>query len=584
MSSMFPAAGRTLPGRPVMAGAAEGGEFGTMGLREDIRLSWRRSRQALAPMDRMDVPYADPNEDGERLLALIGPMLTRFAEQLVDTRFSLVLADRDGRVLHTWAGQDKVRRHLSSLSIDAGFVLSEGFAGTNGIGTVLEEHRPVVVAGREHYSEPLRHLVCAGTPLTNPITGRLDGVLDLACPSRDWTELVAPALTQLRRDVEQELSDRASRRQRLIFERFVARCRETSAAVVGLSEHYMITNAAAADLFSAADQPLLWSELADVDGRARWVELSDGKIVEVTSQEIRYGESVTGRLVELMPAPAARSGRRRSIGSAGSVDSTVDLIASGCPDRLLVTGEAGVGKTTAATQVHRRAARDRPLVVHSCELARIDGEQAWLDEFARLLARSGGTIVLRHADLLDPAVRQTVRAMVERRRGAVWVYATATSAGDGIADGTELWDPIDVPTLRIPPLRERRDEIPALIGRVLRDIGPDLHVSSRAIAALRNYEWPTNLAQLRSVLAHAAEAVGDAGLIGLHHLPPDIAGTLRGQRPLSRIEELERVAIIAALREHRSNKLRAAAALGMSRSTFYRRLRQLGLDATQLLG
>lgn len=581
---MFPAAGRTLTGRPGLAGAAEGGEFGTMGLREDIRLSWRRSRQASAPMDRMDVPYADPDDDGERLLALIGPMLTRFAEQLVDTRFSLVLAGRDGRVLHTWAGQDKVRRHLSSLSIDAGFVLSEGYAGTNGIGTVLEENRPVVVAGPEHYSEPLRHLVCAGTPLNNPITGRLDGVLDLACPSRDWTQLVGPALDQLRRDVEHELSDRASGRQRLIFERFVARCRETSAALVGLSEHYMITNAAAADLFSAADQPLLWNELADDDGRARRVELSDGRIVDVTSQEIRHGESVTGRLVELIPTPARRSGRGRGSGSADPVGSKVDLIASGCPDRLLVTGEVGTGKTTAATQVHRRAAGDRPLTVHSCDLARIDGEQAWLDELARLLAQPGGTVLLRHVELLDRTVQQTVRALVDRRGGAVRVYATATVAGDGIADGSELWDPIDVASLRIPPLRERRDEIPALVRHVLRDIRPDLHVSSRAIAALSNYEWPSNITQFRSVLAHAADAAGDAGLIGLHHLPPDVAGTLRGQRPLSRIEELERVAIIAALREHRSNKLRAAAALGMSRSTFYRRLRHLGLDPTQLIG
>jgi len=237
-------------------------EFSELGLREDIHLSWRRSRQALAPMDKIDVPYGELDDDDRRLLRAIGPVLARFAEHLTDTRFSLVVADRDGRVVHTFAGEDKERRHLASLSIDQGFVLSEGAAGTNGIGTVLEERRPVLVVGDEHYSEPLRHLICAGTPIRSPITGRLEGVLDLACPLGEWSKLISPALAQLRHDVEHELATTAPLTQRLIFERFAARCRETSAAVIGVSDQYMITNAAATDLLSPADQGVIWAALS----------------------------------------------------------------------------------------------------------------------------------------------------------------------------------------------------------------------------------------------------------------------------------------------------------------------------------
>jgi transcriptional regulator of acetoin/glycerol metabolism len=117
---------------------------------------------------------------------------------------------------------------------------------------------------------------------------------------------------------------------------------------------------------------------------------------------------------------------------------------------------------------------------------------------------------------------------------------------------------------------------------VLEEVAPGVHVSGRALAALQNYGWPGNFTQLRLVLTQSAKAAGRQ-VIGLEHLPAEIAGALRGPLPLSRIEEMEREAIIAVLREHHGNKLRAAEALGMSRSTFYRRLRQLRLDPSALL-
>jgi len=557
------------------------GEFDFPDLRDDIRLSWRRSRQAMAPMDRMDVPRGDPTEDGERLLRAISPILARFAEQLDDTRIGLVLADRDGRVLRTWAGHANVRRHLASLFIDEGFVLSEGYAGTNGVGTVVEERRPIVVAGEEHYSEPLRHLVCAGTPLYNPITARLEGVLDLSCPCPDWSNLVVPSLAQLRRDIEQELSDRTSARQRLTFERFVARCRETSAAIVGISEQYMITNAAAADLITHADQSILLSALGNGDEGVQSITLSNGSVVQATSHPIRYGEAVTGRLIELRPetTSAGSGAKSRRI---ENLDRRLARVARARPDRLLLTGEPGSGRLTAARLVHERVTPDRPLVVHSCELSLVEGGRAWLDELVGLLRKAEGTLVLRHVDLLDGAVRQAVAALLEQHRGSMPIFATA-GPGSGAAPGAWLWAQAGAAVLRVPSLRERRSELPALVAATLREIRVELHVTSRALAALRNYDWPGNLTQLRAVLHQAADEVGVSSLIGIEHLPAEISGALRGTRSLSRIEELEREAMILALRQNSGNKLRAAAALGMSRSTFYRRLRQLGLDTALLL-
>lgn len=597
-----PGMGGNPTGRPRRGGEASGqdrpDEFSGLNLRESIHLSWRRSRQALAPMDKLAVPHVELDDEDRRLLRVIAPVLARFAEDLSDTRFSLVFADRDGRVVRTWAGEDKVRRHLASLSIDEGFVLSEGCAGTNGIGTVLEERRPVLVVGEEHYSEPLRQLTCAGTPIGNPITGRFEGVLDLACPRGEWTKLISAALEQLRHDVEHELAATASLTQRLIFERFTARCRGTSAAVIGVSDQYMITNAAAAELLSPADQAVIWAALSQEgeDGGARCITLSNGRTVDATSQVIGVGGSVGGHLVELGLPVRGRARPRRSRAPA-TVESVLEDAVRADPRRVLILGERGVGKMTAAQQLHARLDRDRPLTTISCELSRVADGTSWLDELATCLRRSDHTVVLRHVDLLTEPVAQAVVALlacsgygsinvpeagqVATANRAPRVMATASGRFEDTS-GVALRDGLGEQTVHLPPLRDRRPELATLVASILKQVDPEAHVSGRALAALQNYDWPGNFSQLRSVLTASAKAA-DGHLIGLQHLPGDVAGALRGPQALSRIEELEREAIIAALREQHGNKVRAAKALGMSRSTFYRRLRQLRVDPSALL-
>jgi transcriptional regulator of acetoin/glycerol metabolism len=568
-------------------GSARADEFSDLGLRDVIDLSWRRSRLALAPRDRLEVPFDDIDDDDRRLLRAIGPVLARFAEHLAETRFSLVLADRNGRVVNTFSGADDMRRHLASLSIEQGFVLSEAAAGTNGIGTVLEERRPMVVIGEEHYSEPLRHLICAGTPIRNPITGRLEGVLDLACPRGEWSKLISPALEQLRHDVEGEMAARAPLAQRLVFEQFTARCRETSTAVIGVSDQYMITNAAATDLLAPADQAVIWSALSDDDvgGGVHAITLSNGRTIEVRSQVVRLGRAIGGHLVELAPqAPGNRSRPSRRTGRrppATTVESILDDVVRADPQRLLIVGERGSGKVTLARQVHQRLDGDRPITLISCDLSLVGAGQPWLDDVATRLQRTDETIVLRHVDVLTAPVAQAVVALLDRGTAGPRVMATAS---DPLTDGRSgaLHEALGEQTVQLPPLRDRRSELATLAAAMLNDISPGVHVSGRALAALQSYGWPGNLTQLRSVLAQSANASG-RHVIGLEHLPSEVAGALRGPRALSRIEEMEREAIIAALREQHGNKLRAAEALGMSRSTFYRRLRQLGLDPSALL-
>jgi transcriptional regulator of acetoin/glycerol metabolism len=98
------------------------------------------------------------------------------------------------------------------------------------------------------------------------------------------------------------------------------------------------------------------------------------------------------------------------------------------------------------------------------------------------------------------------------------------------------------------------------------------------MVALTNYAWPGNIPQLERILKHAVMICRGADIC-VEHLGPEIYVSAQRRRTLTRLESLERDAIVDALREYDGNRIRAAAALGMSRSTLYRRLRSFGLES-----
>ena len=126
-------------------------------------------------------------------------------------------------------------------------------------------------------------------------------------------------------------------------------------------------------------------------------------------------------------------------------------------------------------------------------------------------------------------------------------------------------------------LRQRRQDIPELAHAVLQAEGSTVRISRRATIALTSYAWPGNVAQLRRVVLAAARACRGTE-IRAEHLGAEIFASAHGRRTLTRLESLERDAIVDAMRESGGNKIQTAAALGMSRSTLYRRLRMYGLE------
>jgi transcriptional regulator of acetoin/glycerol metabolism len=555
-------------------------------LPETIRCSWTRSRLAAAPLDRIAVPYAGVDVAGERLLRAARPVLDRFAQQLAGTHVSLVLADPDGRVVGRWAGDKSQLRRLARVSIEEGYLLAEELAGTNGVGTALEVLAPVTIVGAEHYAEPLHRLVCAGVPIRHPLTRRLEGVLDLACPTADANGLLMPATLDLAVQIEREMSMEAPERERVVFDTFVARSRVTSAALVALSEHYMVTNAAAADLLEPRDEACLWQQalesLTAGGPVTRPMQLSAGGTITARCTPIMTGAHPVGALIEVTPAARPSTRRReraarlpRQSRATAQFERELAEAVGGPARTMLLEGEPGSGRLFAARRIHQLRGHDTALVVHPAGVARAQGGDQWLADLARLLADDTVTVAVTDLDLLDERTRRGLADVLASQAGAPLVVMTGQTVV-GEAGGWAVPVLSDV-TVHVPALRQRREDIPELVHSILRASGVTSRVGHRAMTALTNHAWPGNVSQLKRVLADAARVCRGTD-IRLEHLGRDIYISTRGRQTLTRLEALERDAIVEALRECGDNRIQAAAALGMSRSTLYRRLRAFGLE------
>lgn len=300
--------------------------------------------------------------------------------------------------------------------------------------------------------------------------------------------------------------------------------------------------------------------------------------------------------------------------------------------RVLISGPAGTGKEVVARLIHRQSRRaDGPFVAVNCATMRPDRLEIELfgtepgadqpDSVAKVgmfEQAHGGTLLLDEvADMPLETQGKIVRALQEQvfeRVGGntqveVDVRVIASTNRDlaaEIAAGRfreDLFYRLSVVPVRVPPLRERRDDIPLLVERFLdhaADVSglPHRRVAGEAMAALQAYDWPGNVRQLRNIIDWLLIMApgGSDDPIGVDDLPGEIADAaaapLRGTEdgeimalPLREARELfERRYLDAQVARFGGNISRTAAFVGMERSALHRKLRSLGLVGQERVG
>lgn len=317
------------------------------------------------------------------------------------------------------------------------------------------------------------------------------------------------------------------------------------------------------------------------------------------------------------------------IGNSPAMVRVFETIQQVAPSRatVLIQGESGTGKEVAAHAIHHLSPRaDKKFIaVHCMALSpqllesELFGHEkgAFTGATERRIGRfeqaSGGTLFLDEIGEIDPAVQvKILRALGERTFERVGgsqtiqadvriVAATNKDLARLVAEGKfrdDLFFRLNVVQITMPPLRERKEDIPLLVRTFLKDAAlendkPHRELTPEAMAGILAYPWPGNVRELRTAIEHGV-VMGGGAKIGLYDLPQFVrevtplilgggavghpgdpaVGQIASHDALN-LHRTEQALILRALEESDGNRTMAAKRLGISRRTLHRRLSEL---------
>ncbi|NLT72439.1 MAG: sigma-54-dependent Fis family transcriptional regulator [Verrucomicrobiaceae bacterium] len=364
-----------------------------------------------------------------------------------------------------------------------------------------------------------------------------------------------------------------------------------------------------------------------------------GKPLNIDELEIVIKRAIRGRQVEeenvaLKAQVTERYGLENIIGRSAAMQPIFETIRQVAPTRatVLIEGESGTGKELVGRAIHHLSGRPKSklVTVHCAALSEqlleseLFGHErgAFTGALERRIGRfeeaDGGTLFLDEIGEIDLNTQvKLLRAIGERtieRLGSNKpikvdvrvVAATNKDLGEMVREGTfrdDLFFRLNVVSLLMPPLRQRKEDILLLVDAFLKEFTeengkPLMELTSEAMQALFDYDWPGNVRELRTVIEHGV-VMSNTQKIGMRHLPPFLkddsllsfreAGKRGGgsSAPAPAVDpfaggdlnlaRMEEKMIRLALERTGENRTEAARLLGISRRTMQRKLKEMGL-------
>ncbi|HYK87531.1 MAG TPA: sigma-54 dependent transcriptional regulator [Acidobacteriota bacterium] len=310
-----------------------------------------------------------------------------------------------------------------------------------------------------------------------------------------------------------------------------------------------------------------------------------------------------------------QSGSTRFIGESQALRQVLDIVGkvASTDTTVLIQGESGVGKELVAQAIHKSSARSsEQFVVVDCTSLQEELLQSELFGHERgaftgavtfkhglFEVADGGTLFLDEVGELSPALQAKLLRVLEtgtfRRLGGLRdihvnvriIAATNRVLEQMVRDGRlrdDLYYRINVVTIRVPPLRERREDILPLVQHFIGRMPGKrcVKVSEDALEILHQYSWPGNIRELQNVIERAL-ILAEGDVIQSRELP----GNMKSEQgaPLYQLEQgfpslrdLEYMYIKNLLKRFSGHRGRIAATLGISERSLYRKLREYGLD------
>jgi len=453
---------------------------------------------------------------------------------------------------------------------------------------VIDDERPILMTlesllNRKGYDPQLANTASAGLTLVRKTPPDLV-LLDLGLPDADGLEVLGKLRTEF-----------------------------PQTQVIILTANDSLNNAIESiklGAFHFISKPYAPEELLSLIGRALEQKELQRETAELRQEKQRLSQRLEEAERKLAPVIKSRAMR--------DVQELIDRVAP-TEANVLLLGESGVGKEVLATQIHRKSRRaDSPMVKLNCAAFppnMIEGElfghvkgafTGAVADFPGMIGEAaGGTLFLDEiAEMPVELQTRFLRVLQEREFRPLGstktiaanfrlVAATNRPIADALRTGQlrqDLYYRLNTFQIEIPPLRERRDDIPALVSTFLRRFSMQLGkaeptIDPEAFEQLLTYSWPGNIRELQNAIEYSV-VLADKNVIGLKQLPQKIQLPPALQDPpiplpggpSLNLEESEKETILQALVQSHGNKKKAAEILGIHRPTLYGKMKRYGIE------
>ena len=476
----------------------------------------------------------------------------------------LLLTNASGVVLEA-VGDGRTLEQGQDIHLMQGGDWRESVIGTNGIGTAIATGRPAQVHAAEHFCEGIKSWTCAASPIREPGSGELLGIIDVSGPPSTYQRHNLTLAVATARQIEMALTERVQRERTGLLEACLKRLSAADAAggMMAIDRKGRLVHStgparglAPLGQLLRGSRPRSGCRDGCRDGRGSGDRVPGPSgcpkgCGRNGSARFGWAGETIGALVVIPPRPrplarrpaaqASEADPRRS-GFAPIVGQSPALRAALARARqlvgkrvsVLIDGETGVGKELFARAIHGEAGGERPFIAYSCGAAA--GELLASDLFGdvrgaytgataegrpgRFELADGGTLCLDEIGELpldlQPMLLRVLEEWVVYRLGdsqprRVEVRLLALTNRDLAAEVAagrfrrDLYYRISAMRLRVPPLRERCEDIDLLVAHfneilARRHEVPARRFTAEALAALREFDWPGNVRELCNVI------------------------------------------------------------------------------------
>ncbi|GAB7025477.1 sigma-54-dependent Fis family transcriptional regulator [Geotalea toluenoxydans] len=585
------------------------------------------------------------------LLKVARPFMDNLYNFVKGSGFQVVLTDELGYLLEVLGDNEIVNRTRQVLLCPGGN-WSESQQGTNAIGTAIVEKKPVQIYAWEHYCKSNHFLTCSAAPIFNP-EGEAIGILDISGDYRvanaHTLGMVVAAVNAIENQLRlQKATDKlytAYRYSNTLLENM-------SDGLISINNNGIITemNAKAGEILGCnpalakgrhvekiynARNTLLQvlSEGTEYEDREIIIEKLGRKIYSSATLLRDDAGGAIGAVAVFREMNNRQPVRRPTIlqshsytfdniiGASPAITAVKEWakLAAASPSTVLVMGESGTGKELFAQAIHNASPRgDRQFIALNCAAlpeSLIESELFGYEEGTFTGARKGGqagkfeiadggTLFLDEiGDMSANVQAKLLRVIQEKKVSRIGsanerpvdiriIAATHKDLAEEVHGGRfrqDLYYRLNVLEINIPPLRERREDLPVITAHLIEKMAAKL---GRDVPAVGNgfmekvvaYGWPGNIRELENAIERAVIRAGIGGLLTAELLEMQSAQAVKPEMPapvvkeIRALREVECDMIVDALAFYQGNIQKAAAKLGIGRNTLYRKMKEFGIS------